>query len=84
MSGAGEFRITFYSERGGMDEIKLEVELPGGAEARHLQELMRQQLGLRVRVVPVALGPLPRPRASAQSRRRARGRTSVSTGWSAV
>ena len=60
VSGAGEFRITFYSERGGMDEVKLEVELPGGPEARQLQELMRQQLGLRVRVVPVAPGVLPR------------------------
>jgi phenylacetate-CoA ligase len=59
--GAGEFRITFYSERSGMDEVKLEVELPGGSEARELQELMRQQLGLRVRVVPVATGVLPRP-----------------------
>ena len=27
VSGAGEFRITFYSEPSGMDEIKLEVEL---------------------------------------------------------
>jgi phenylacetate-CoA ligase len=60
VDGAGEFRITFYSEPGGMDEVKLEVELPGGAEARRLQELMRQQLGLRVRVVPVAAGVLPR------------------------
>jgi len=60
VSGAGEFRITFYSERSGMDEVKLEVELPGGREARELQELMRQQLGLRVRVVPVARGVLPR------------------------
>jgi phenylacetate-CoA ligase len=60
VSGAGEFRITFYSERGGMDEVKLEVELPGGSEAHQLQELMRQQLGLRVRVVPVAPGVLPR------------------------
>ena len=25
--GSGEFRVTFYSEQGGMDEIKLEVEL---------------------------------------------------------
>jgi phenylacetate-CoA ligase len=58
--GSGEFRITFYSERGGMDEIKLEVELREGAAARHLQEVMRQQLGLRVRVVPVAPGILPR------------------------
>ena len=32
--GAGEFRITFYTERRGLDEIKLEVELPAGPEAR--------------------------------------------------
>lgn len=60
IQGAGEFRITFYAEPGGMDEIKLEVELPDGRCARQLQELMRQQLGLRVRVVPVAAGTLPR------------------------
>jgi phenylacetate-CoA ligase len=60
VSGPGEYRITFYSERGGMDEIKLEVELRDGAAARTLQELMRQQLGLRVRVVPVTPGTLPR------------------------
>ena len=58
--GSGEFRITFYSERGGMDEIKLEVELEQGTDARRLQERMRQQLGLRVRVVPVAPGLMPR------------------------
>jgi phenylacetate-CoA ligase len=66
VGGAGEFRITFYSERGGMDEVKLEVELPGGPEARELQELMRQQLGLRVRVVPVAPGVLPRQEGKAR------------------
>ncbi len=66
VSGAGEFRITFYSERSGMDEIKLEVELRGGSQARELQELMRQQLGLRVRVVPVAAGVLPRPEGKAR------------------
>ena len=66
ISGAGEFRITFYSERQGMDEIKLEVELPAGPEARQLQELMRQQLGLRVRVVPVAAGLLPRQEGKAR------------------
>jgi phenylacetate-CoA ligase len=60
VSGPGEYRITFYSEPKGMDEIKLEVELRDGAGARALQELMRQQLGLRVRVVPVAPGTLPR------------------------
>ena len=65
--GSGEFRVTFYSERGGMDEIKLEVELERGSEVRNLQELMRQQLGLRVRVVPVAPGTLPR--AERKSRR---------------
>ena len=64
--GAGEFRITFYSERRGLDEIKLEVELPAGPEARELQELMRQQLGLRVRVVPVAAGLLPRQEGKAR------------------
>jgi phenylacetate-CoA ligase len=60
VSGSGEFRITFYSEPGGMDEIKLEVELADGGAARRLQETMRQQLGLRVRVVPVTHGTLPR------------------------
>jgi phenylacetate-CoA ligase len=61
VSGSGEFRITFYTEPGGMDEVKLEVELAEGGGARRLQETMRQQLGLRVRVVPVAPGLLPRP-----------------------
>jgi phenylacetate-CoA ligase len=59
VSGPGEYRVTFYSERSGMDEIKLEVELREGADARRLQELMRHQFGLRVRVVPVAPGTLP-------------------------
>jgi len=59
-SGAGEFRLTFYSDPGGMDEIKLEVELGDGGDARRLQDTMRQQLGLRVRIVPVGPGILPR------------------------
>jgi phenylacetate-CoA ligase len=59
-SGSGEFRITFYSEPSGLDEIKLEVELADGKAARELQEMMRKQLGLRVRVVPVTPGVLPR------------------------
>jgi phenylacetate-CoA ligase len=67
VSGSGEFRITFYTEPSGMDEIKLEVELEEGSGARRLQETMRQQLGLRVRVVPVAPGVLPR--ANGKSRR---------------
>jgi phenylacetate-CoA ligase len=66
VSGSSEFRITFYTEHGGMDEIKLEVELEEGAGARRLQELMRQQLGLRVRVVPVVPGMLPRPNGKAR------------------
>jgi phenylacetate-CoA ligase len=66
VEGSGEFRITFYSERSGMDEVKLEVELEKGAAARQLQEVMRQQLGLRVRVVPVAPGILPRPNGKAR------------------
>jgi phenylacetate-CoA ligase len=60
VSGSGEFRITFYSERGGMDEVKLEVELEDGSSARRLQDVMRHQLGLRIRIVPVAPGVLPR------------------------
>jgi phenylacetate-CoA ligase len=60
VTASGEFRITFYSESGAMDEIKLEVELDDGADVRRLQDLIRQQLGLRVRLVPVAPGLLPR------------------------
>ena len=60
VDGSGEFRVTFYTERGGMDQIKVEVELEDGKGARTLQELMRQQLGLRVRVLAVAPGMLPR------------------------
>jgi phenylacetate-CoA ligase len=59
-SDSGEFRLTFYTEPSGMDEVKLEVELGRGATARTLQDVMRQQLGLRVRVVPVGTGVLPR------------------------
>jgi phenylacetate-CoA ligase len=66
VSGSGEFRITFYTEPSGMDEIKLEVELEEGGSARRLQETMRQQLGLRVRVVPVAAGLLPRHEGKAR------------------
>jgi phenylacetate-CoA ligase len=60
VAGSGEFRITFYTEPGGMDEVKLEVELQDGSRARRLQEVMRHQLGLRIRIVPVAAGVLPR------------------------
>jgi phenylacetate-CoA ligase len=60
VTGPDEYRVTFYSEPSGMDEIKLEVELRDGTTARRLQELMRHQLGLRVRVVPIAPGTLPR------------------------
>jgi len=60
VTGSSEFRITFYTEPGGMDEIKLEVELADGSRARRLQEVMRHQLGLRIRIVPVAPGVLPR------------------------
>ena len=66
VSGAGEYRITFYSEPSGMDEIKLEVELRHGPAGRHLQELMSRQLGLRVRVVPVLPGTLPRSEGKAR------------------
>jgi phenylacetate-CoA ligase len=66
VESSGEFRITFYTERSGLDEVKLEVELEEGAEARRLQETMRQQLGLRVRVVPVSPGLLPREEGKAR------------------
>jgi phenylacetate-coenzyme A ligase PaaK-like adenylate-forming protein len=66
VSGAGEFRITLSTERSGLDEIKLEVELADGRAARRLQEVMRQQLGLRVRVVPVTPGILPRSEGKAR------------------
>jgi phenylacetate-CoA ligase len=65
-SDSGEFRLTFYTEQGGMDEVKLEVELARGATARTLQDVMRQQLGLRVRVVPVGPGVLPRTEGKAR------------------
>ena len=65
-SDSGEFRLTFYTEPGGMDEVKLEVELGHGATARTLQDVMRQQLGLRVRVVPVGPGVLPRTEGKAR------------------
>jgi phenylacetate-CoA ligase len=65
-ASSGEFRLTFYTEPGGMDEVKLEVELGRGATARTLQEVMRQQLGLRVRVVPVGPGVLPRTEGKAR------------------
>src|SRR5919106_599322 len=66
VTGSGEFRITFYTETGGMDEVKLEVELDDGSSARPLQEVMRHQLGLRIRVVPVAGGTLPRSESKAR------------------
>jgi phenylacetate-CoA ligase len=66
VSGSGEYRITFYTEPSGMDEIKLEVELEEGGGARRLQDTMRQQLGLRVRVVPVSPGVLPRTNGKAR------------------
>jgi phenylacetate-CoA ligase len=57
--GAGEFRITFYSEPTAMDEVKLEVELARPLEARAIQAQLRQTLGLRVRIVPLKPGILP-------------------------
>jgi phenylacetate-CoA ligase len=58
-AGVGEFRITFYTDPTAMDEVKLEVELAESAEAREIQERLRQRLGLRVRIVPVRPGLLP-------------------------
>jgi phenylacetate-CoA ligase len=55
----GEFRITFYTEPGAMDEVKVEVELATAAQARAIQGRLRQRLGLRVRIVPLKPGVLP-------------------------
>ncbi len=66
VSDSGEYRLVFYSDPGGMDEVKLEVELGHGATARRLQEVMRRQLGLRVRIVPVGPGALPRSESKAR------------------
>ena len=57
--GAGEFSITFYNDPHAMDEVKVEVELAHAREAREIQARLRQALGLRVRIVPVAPGILP-------------------------
>jgi phenylacetate-CoA ligase len=57
--GLGEFRITFYSDPTAMDEVKVEAELDSPADARRIQMLLRQRLGLRVRIVPVKPGILP-------------------------
>lgn len=65
-AAVGEFRITFYTQPGAMDEVKLEVELSQPAAARSIQERMRRQLGLRIRVVPLRPGILPREAHKAQ------------------
>ena len=69
----GEFRITFYTEAGRMDEVKLEVELDDGSSARRLQDVMRHQLGLRIRIVPVARGRAAAQREQVAPRRRPAG-----------
>jgi len=55
----GEFRITFYTESSAMDEVKIEVELERAEDVRAIQSRLRQQLGLRVRIVPLKPGILP-------------------------
>jgi phenylacetate-CoA ligase len=57
--GVGEFRITFYSDPRAMDEVKIELELDDPSEGRQIQDRMRHQLGLRVRIVPLKRGILP-------------------------
>ena len=51
--------LTSNSEPSGIDEVRLEVEVREGVDAQRLHEIMRHQLGLRVRVVPVVPGTLP-------------------------
>ena len=63
LGGSGEFRITFYSERNGMDEVKLEVELrraPSPLAAGRDAPAARAAGARR----PVAPGLLPRRPAS--------------------
>jgi phenylacetate-CoA ligase len=55
----GEFRITFYTERTAMDEVKVEVELTQPSRGRAIQARLRTRLGLRVRIVPLKRGILP-------------------------
>jgi phenylacetate-CoA ligase len=57
--GIGEFRITFYNDARAMDEVKVEAELERPSDLRAIQARMRQQLGLRVRIVPLKTGILP-------------------------
>ena len=61
VSDSGEFRITFYTEpqRHGRGQARGRARPTARARGAS-RRVMRQQLGLRVRVVPVAPGVLPR------------------------
>jgi len=55
-----EFQIEVF-RAGELDEVRLLVEMDGGAAgARHVQEALRVGLGIRLEVAPVGPGSLPR------------------------
>jgi phenylacetate-CoA ligase len=55
-----EFQIEVFRD-GELDEVRLLVEVDGGADgARRVQEALRAGIGLRLEVAPVAAGTLPR------------------------
>ena len=55
-----EFQIEVF-RAGELDEVRLLVEVDGGAAgARHVQEALRVGLGIRLEVAPVGPGSLPR------------------------
>jgi phenylacetate-CoA ligase len=55
-----EFQIEVFRD-GELDEVRLLVEVDGGADgARRVQEALRTGIGLRLEVAPVAAGTLPR------------------------
>lgn len=62
----GEYRITFYTDPGVMDEVRIQAEIEQPETVRTLRERMRQRLGLRVRVVPVMPGILPKQELKAR------------------
>jgi phenylacetate-CoA ligase len=55
-----EFQIEVFRD-GELDEVRILVEVDGGdAGARRVQEALRNGIGLRLEVAPVAAGSLPR------------------------
>jgi phenylacetate-CoA ligase len=62
----GEYRITFYTDPGARDEVRIQAEIARPDVARAVEDRTRQRLGLRVRVVPVRPGILPKQELKAR------------------